>query len=155
MLGQAVAFILALALLRHPLVAGITSAVTLGVGTAMVYPALIAAVGDHAHPSWRTNALGTYPFWRDVGYAAGALIAGVVADLAGLNIAVLAAAVLTAAAGLLAAGWMGTDTPPQPRTNGRRFDRTAHTARSQQRPVPAANPPHPSWVARGLMLPTG
>lgn len=50
MLGQAVAFILALALVRHPLVAGITSAVTLGVGTAMVYPALIAAVGDHAHP---------------------------------------------------------------------------------------------------------
>lgn len=108
MLVQAVAFILALALLRHPLVAGITSAVTLGVGTAMVYPALIAAVGDHAHPSWRTNALGTYRFWRDVGYAAGALIAGVVSDLAGLNIAVLTAAVLTAASGLLAARWIGT-----------------------------------------------
>jgi MFS family permease len=110
MLVQAVGFVLALVLLAHPLLAGIAASVALGVGTAMVYPALIAAASDHAHPSWRPNALGTYRFWRDVGYAAGALVAGVVADLAGLNAAVIAAAVLTAASGALAARWI-TETP--------------------------------------------
>ncbi|MEU6283363.1 MFS transporter [Streptomyces sp. NPDC047028] len=106
MLVQAVGFVLALALLGHPLLAGILSAVFLGIGTAMVYPALIASVSDHAHPAWRANALGTYRFWRDVGYAAGALVAGVLADTLGLNATVIAAAVLTAASGLLAARWI-------------------------------------------------
>ncbi|WP_129308536.1 MFS transporter [Streptomyces sp. L2] len=106
MLVQAVGFVLALALLGRPLLAGILSAVFLGIGTAMVYPALIASVSDHAHPAWRANALGTYRFWRDVGYAAGALVAGVLADTFGLNATVIAAAVLTAASGLLAARWI-------------------------------------------------
>lgn len=106
MLVQAAGFVLALALLQRPLLAGIVSAVALGIGTAMVYPALIAAVSDHAHPSWRPNALGTYRFWRDIGYAAGALIAGLLADAFGLNATVVAAAVLTAASGLLAARWI-------------------------------------------------
>ncbi|MFF4762075.1 MFS transporter [Streptomyces sp. NPDC001292] len=110
MLVQAVGFVLALVLLPRPLLAGIVSAVFLGIGTAMVYPALIASVSDHAHPSWRANALGTYRFWRDVGYAAGALVAGVLADALGLNATVVAAAVLTAASGLLAARWI-TDRP--------------------------------------------
>ncbi|MGI5489461.1 MFS transporter [Microtetraspora malaysiensis] len=106
MLVQAVGFVLALALLDHPLLAGVLSAVALGIGTAMVYPALIASVSDHAHPAWRANALGTYRFWRDIGYAAGALVAGVLADALGLNATVVAAAVLTAASGLLAARWL-------------------------------------------------
>ncbi|MBD0708256.1 MULTISPECIES: MFS transporter [unclassified Streptomyces] len=106
MLVQAVGLLLALALLDRPLLAGIASAVALGLGTAMVYPALIAAVSDHAHPAWRANALGTYRFWRDIGYAAGALLAGLLADALGLNATVLAAAVLTAASGLLAARWL-------------------------------------------------
>ncbi|RVX39752.1 putative MFS family arabinose efflux permease [Nonomuraea polychroma] len=106
MLVQAAGFVLALALLERPLLAGILSAVALGIGTAMVYPALIASVSDHAHPAWRANALGTYRFWRDVGYAAGALIAGILADALGLNATVIAAAVLTAASGLLAAYWI-------------------------------------------------
>ncbi|WP_406405737.1 MFS transporter [Streptomyces sp. NBC_01643] len=71
MLVQAAGFILALALLDRPLLAGGLSAVALGLGTAMVYPALIASVSDHAHPAWRANALGTYRFWRDIGYAVG------------------------------------------------------------------------------------
>ncbi|MFJ9840232.1 MFS transporter [Kitasatospora sp. NPDC101155] len=75
----------------------------LGLGTAMVYPALIASVSDHAHPGWRANALGTYRFWRDIGCAAGALVAGVLADALGLNATIVAAAALTAASGLLAA----------------------------------------------------
>ncbi|MGW1842922.1 MFS transporter [Streptomyces sp. NPDC001966] len=109
MFVQAVGFVLALTLLDRPLLAGILSAVALGIGTAMVYPALIASVSDHAHPAWRANALGTYRFWRDIGYAAGALIAGILADTLGLNATVIAAAVLTAGSGFLAARWI-TDT---------------------------------------------
>ncbi|MFJ9718702.1 MFS transporter [Streptomyces sp. NPDC101213] len=111
MLVQAVGFVLALALLDTPLLAGVLSAVALGLGTAMVYPALISAVSDHAHPAWRANALGTYRFWRDIGYAVGALVAGVLADTLGLNTTVVAAAVLTAASGLLAARWMTEHRP--------------------------------------------
>ncbi|WP_261991749.1 MFS transporter [Streptomyces sp. OR43] len=117
MLIQAVGLALAPALLDTPLLAGILSAVVLGLGTAMVYPTLIASVSDHAHPARRANALGTYRFWRDIGYAAGALVAGVLADAFGLKATVIAAAVLTAGSGLLAARWM-TDTarPWHPRT---------------------------------------
>ncbi|MFG2797914.1 MFS transporter [Streptomyces pseudovenezuelae] len=106
MLVQAAGFVLALALLGRPLLAGILSAVFLGIGTAMVYPALIASVSDHAHPAWRASALGTYRFWRDIGYAVGALVAGILADAFGLNATVIAAAVLTAASGLFAARWI-------------------------------------------------
>ncbi|MFF5187396.1 MFS transporter [Streptomyces sp. NPDC000345] len=111
MLVQAVGFVLALALLDRPLLAGILSAVLLGLGTAMVYPALIASVSDHAHPAWRANALGAYRFWRDIGYAAGALVAGILADAFGLDATVIAAAVLTAASGLLAARWISEHRP--------------------------------------------
>ncbi len=110
MFVQAAGFALALALLGRPMLAGVTSAVALGIGTAMVYPTLIAVVSDHAHPTWRPNALGTYRFWRDFGYAAGALVAGVIADRFGLNAAVAAAGVLTAISGVLAARWI-TDVP--------------------------------------------
>ncbi|CAA0082656.1 Inner membrane transport protein YajR [Mycolicibacterium vanbaalenii] len=106
MLVQAAGFVLALTLLAWPLLAGITSAVALGIGTAMVYPALIASISDHAHPTWRANALGTYRFWRDIGYAAGALIAGVVADALNLHATVVVAAIMTALSGLLAAHWI-------------------------------------------------
>ncbi|MGW5424019.1 MFS transporter [Streptomyces sp. NPDC003943] len=103
MLVQSLGFVLALVLLDRPLLAGVLSAVFLGLGTAMVYPALLASVSDHAHPAWRAGALGTYRFWRDLGYAVGALLAGVLADLLGLNATVVAAAVLTALSGLVAA----------------------------------------------------
>ncbi|WP_369368450.1 MFS transporter [Streptomyces sp. CG4] len=106
MLVQAAGFLLALALLDTPLLAGVLSAIALGLGTAMVYPALIASVSDHAHPAWRAGSLGTYRFWRDIGYAAGALVAGILADALGLNATVIAAAVLTAGSGLLAARWI-------------------------------------------------
>ncbi|MFJ9539599.1 MFS transporter [Streptomyces sp. NPDC101225] len=111
MLVQAGGLVLALVLLDRPLLAGVLSAVLLGLGTAMVYPALIASVSDHAHPTWRANALGTYRFWRDIGYAVGALLAGLLADTLGLNATVVAAAVLTAASGLLAARWIGERHP--------------------------------------------
>ena len=80
-----------------------SAAVLLGLGTAMVYPTLLAAVGDRAHPGWRPMAVGVYRLWRDGGYVIGALLAGIVADALGLRAAILAVAGLTAAAGLLAA----------------------------------------------------
>jgi MFS family permease len=81
-------------------------AILLGVGTAMVYPTLLAAIGDVAHPSWRATAVGVYRLWRDTGFAVGALLAGLVADLAGLRAAVWVVAALTAASGLVVAGRM-------------------------------------------------
>jgi MFS family permease len=106
MIVQAAAFPAALMLPGRALAAGVISAVLLGAGTAMVYPALIASVADHTHPSWRAQALGVYRFWRDLGYAAGAVVAALVAGAFGLNATVLAAGALTLVSGLLAARWI-------------------------------------------------
>ncbi|HEU5160674.1 MAG TPA: MFS transporter [Streptosporangiaceae bacterium] len=75
----------------------------LGVGTAMVYPTLLAAIGDVAHPAWRARAVGVYRLWRDGGFAVGALVSGAVADVFGIPAAVWTVAALTAASGLIAA----------------------------------------------------
>jgi MFS family permease len=72
------------------------AAVLLGAGTAMVYPTLLAAVGDVAHPAWRARAVGVYRLWRDGGFAVGALLAGLVADAYGVRAAVWVVAALTA-----------------------------------------------------------
>jgi MFS family permease len=77
------------------------AAAVLGVGTALVYPALLAAVADVADPAWRGSAVGVYRLWRDLGFAAGAIVAGVVADAAGMAGAIWAVATITAASGLL------------------------------------------------------
>jgi MFS family permease len=69
--------------------------VLLGVGTAMVYPALIAAVSDNSLPSWRARSLSVYRFWRDLGYAVGALSAGIIADTLGLSWAIGSVGTLT------------------------------------------------------------
>jgi MFS family permease len=79
------------------------AAIVLGVGTAMVYPTLLAAISDVAHPSWRASAVGVYRLWRDAGFAVGALLAGLVADIAGLEAAVWVVAVLTAVSGVVVA----------------------------------------------------
>ncbi len=76
------------------------AAALLGVGTAMVYPTLLASVGDVAHPSWRGSAIGVYRLWRDGGYAAGALMAGLLSDMFGMAMAIGAVAVLTLFSGL-------------------------------------------------------
>jgi MFS family permease len=73
----------------------------LGLGTAMVYPTLLAAVGDVAHPRWRGSAVGMYRLWRDSGYAVGALLAGFLADRFGMAWAIGVVAMLTVASGLL------------------------------------------------------
>jgi MFS family permease len=73
----------------------------LGAGTAMVYPTLLAAIGDVAHPAWRASSVGVYRLWRDGGFAVGALTAGVVADLLGLRAAIWTVAILTALSGFV------------------------------------------------------
>ena len=78
-------------------------AVLLGAGTAMVYPTLLAAIGDVAHPTWRASAVGVYRLWRDLGYAIGALVAGAVADALGLAAAMWLVAAITLASGVIAA----------------------------------------------------
>ena len=79
------------------------AAILLGLGTAMVYPTLLAAIGDVAYPTWRARAVGTYRLWRDGGFAVGAIVAGVLADLAGLRFAIWVVAALTAISGLIVA----------------------------------------------------
>jgi MFS family permease len=78
-------------------------AVLLGLGTAMVYPTLLAAIGDVAHPTWRASSVGVYRLWRDLGYAIGALVAGATADAFGLGPAMATVAVVTFASGLVVA----------------------------------------------------
>ena len=90
----------------------IVAAALQGVGTAMVYPTLLAAITDHAYPAWRASSLGVYRFWRDLGYAVGALLSGLVADLVGLEAAIHLVAVLTLASGLVVARLMGTAAVP-------------------------------------------
>ena len=81
----------------------VVAAAFLGLGTAMVYPTLLSAIGDVADPAWRGQAVGVYRLWRDSGYWIGAVLAGIVADVWGIGIAIAAVGVLTAAAGLLVA----------------------------------------------------
>jgi MFS family permease len=80
--------------------------ILLGAGTALVYPTLLAVIGDVAHPAWRARAVGVYRLWRDGGFAIGALLAGALADAYGLTTAIWAVAALTAASGLVVAARM-------------------------------------------------
>ena len=78
-------------------------AIVLGIGTAMVYPTLLAAIGDVADPSWRARSVGVYRLWRDSGFAVGALLAGILADIVSIDVATHAVAALTAISGLVVA----------------------------------------------------
>lgn len=91
--------------------AWVAAAAPLGAGTAMVYPTLLAAIGDVAHPAWRASAMGVYRLGRDSGYAVGALVSGVVADAFGIPAAILAVAALTFLSGSLVA-WRMPETLP-------------------------------------------
>lgn len=103
-------------------------AAVMGAGMALVYPNLITAVGDVAHPSWRGGALGVYRLWRDGGYAVGPLFLGGVASLGGLSAAFWAAAALLAASGTIML-FMFHETDPKRRTRAPAWER------------------HPEWVA--------
>ena len=99
--------------IAQALAAGLAGAFLLGAGTALAYPTLLAAVTDATHPAWRASALGIYRFWRDAGYAIGALIGGITAALASLDTAIGVAAIVTAASGLIAWALM-RETHPRP-----------------------------------------
>ncbi|MBC3192197.1 MFS transporter [Pseudonocardia sp. C8] len=91
-------------------------AVVLGLGTALVYPTLLAVIGDVAHPSWRGRAVGVYRVWRDLGYAAGAVVGGVVADAFDLTAAVWAAAAISLVSAIVVAVRMYETHPRGART---------------------------------------
>jgi MFS family permease len=92
----------------------LVGSVLLGFGTAMVYPALIAAVSDNSHPSWRARSLSVYRFWRDLGYAVGAVSAGIVADAFGLSWAISSVGALTFLSGAVVAIAMREERAPIP-----------------------------------------
>jgi MFS family permease len=96
---QAVALVLLP--LTHGFAPWAVAMVLLGLGTAMVYPTFLAAISDVAHPSWRASAVGVYRLWRDLGYAVGALLAGILADLFGVPWAIAGIAALTFASGTI------------------------------------------------------
>jgi MFS family permease len=104
-------------------------AVLLGVGTAMVYPTLLAAIGDVAHPTWRASAVGVYRLWRDLGYAIGALLAGIVADAVGVAAAIWLVAAITFASGVVAALRM-TETLPRKGADERIDAESKHVLRA-------------------------
>lgn len=109
----------ALPRISHALTAGWSGAFLLGAGTALVYPTLLATISDTTHPDWRSAALGVYRFWRDAGYATGALIGGLTAALTSLDAAILVAAVRTAVCGLAGCAFM-KETHPRPAPAARR-----------------------------------
>jgi MFS family permease len=115
-----------------PLVQGfpwwIVAMVLLGLGTALVYPTLLAAVSDVAHPEWRASAVGVYRLWRDSGYAIGALLAGVLADLFGIAWAIGVIAGVTFLSGIVAQGVMRETLPNKP------------VAKTSPRPAPGRLP---------------
>lgn len=92
-------------------------AVLLGLGTALVYPTLLAAISDVAHPDWRASAVGVYRLWRDGGYAVGALMAGALADALGISVAIAAIGGLTFLSGGLVAALMYETLPASRRTD--------------------------------------
>ncbi len=106
--GAAIAWIAA----ANSFAAWAIGAMVLGAGTAMVYPTLLAAIGDVAHPTWRARSIGVYRLWRDGGFAIGALVAGILADLISIPAAIYAVAGLTAASGIVVAVRMYETHPP-------------------------------------------
>jgi MFS family permease len=89
----------------------LAAAIALGLGTAMVYPTLLAVVADVAEPRQRGAVTGVYRFWRDIGFAVGALLVGVVADRFDARAAILVVAAVTAASGLIVAARMRETRP--------------------------------------------
>ena len=94
---------IALVVMGHAFAVFAGAAVLIGIGTAMVYPTLLAAIGDVVHPGWRASTVGVYRLWRDMGYAIGAILSGVIADVFGLAAAIWTVAALTFLSGVIAA----------------------------------------------------
>jgi MFS family permease len=110
---------LALVALGHSFPVWVLAVVLLGAGTALVYPTLLAAIGDVAHPAWRARAVGVYRLWRDGGFVVGALVAGLIADAYGLVAAIWTVAALTAASAVAVAIRMYETHPERASSSGR------------------------------------
>jgi MFS family permease len=95
--------IVAAADVTQPYAAWLAGGVLLGIGTALVYPSLLAAIGDRAEPGWRASAVGVYRLWRDLGYAVGAVLAGFLADRFSISAAIAVVGLLTLASGVIVA----------------------------------------------------
>ena len=102
---------IALLVIGHSFLQWFGGATLLGAGTALVYPTLLAAVSDVAHPEWRASAIGVYRLWRDAGYAFGAIAAGLLADAFSVPLAISAIAIVTLASGVMVAGVMRETLP--------------------------------------------
>ena len=124
MLAQAAALAV-LAAGGGDVVAALIAAVALGLGTALVYPTLIAAISDEVSPVARASVVGVYRFWRDSGYVAGALLAGLAADSLGFEAAIAIVAVLTALSGV----WVAVEAPPRRYSRRDRGERGSAPAR--------------------------
>jgi MFS family permease len=94
-----------------------TSVILVGIGTAMVYPTLLAAVGDAVHPRERASALGVYRFWRDAGAIVGALLGGLLADALGFSVAIRIVAALTLLSGIVAGFTLAARRARKPQLN--------------------------------------
>ena len=116
-----------LILLVHTFWPWLVGAILLGLGTALVYPTLLAAIGDVAHPSWRGSAVGVYRLWRDSGYAIGGLLAGILADLLNIPWAIGVVGALTLLSGVIVALQMRETLPG------------SHVSFSRHRAVPSAS----------------
>jgi len=119
--------------LVHTFAGFAVGSVLLGIGTALVYPTLLAAIGDVTHPSWRASAVGVFRLWRDLGYAIGALLAGITADEFGLSAAMWVIAALTFVSGTVSATRMAETLPPRLRS-------TPRANRESGTPLPASEP---------------
>jgi MFS family permease len=102
---------IALLVIGQSFVHWFAGAILLGAGTALVYPTLLAAVSDVAHPEWRASAIGVYRLWRDAGYAFGAIAAGLLADAFSVPLAIAAIAIVTFASGVMVASIMRETLP--------------------------------------------
>jgi MFS family permease len=87
--------------IAHTFLAWAVASVLLGAGTALVYPTLLAAIGDVAHPAWRARSIGVYRLWRDAGFAVGALLSGIIADTWGVRAAIGTVAAITGVSGVV------------------------------------------------------
>jgi MFS family permease len=123
---------IAVVLISHGMAEALIGAVLLGIGTAMVYPTLLAAIGDVAHPAWRASSVGVYRLWRDLGYAFGAVLSGVMADALGMSAAIGAVAVVTFASGVVVAVRMRETLPAGLLRSSSRAARTLGTTPTRQ-----------------------
>lgn len=131
---------IALVTLASAVAGFVVGVVLLGIGTAMVYPTLLAAIGDVAHPSWRASAVGVYRLWRDLGYAIGALLAGLIADAFGLQAAMWFIAALTFASGTVSALRMNETLPARLPTRSNESPHPSRASVPQQLAVDVRRP---------------